>query len=316
MVLKIFTLIFIICLIPIQNTGIVNKSIFIDSNDSIFVITDKARKAGLIRPTSFLITAFVYKNFYKIKTGEFFVAKDCTIFDVFKKIKKGDVVIRKLTIPEGFSVFQVKQRLNSNKYLKGNVIDQDFMILPDTYNYSYGTKRQDILNSMKNHFSKSINKLLIQYKLPKILNNKDELIILASIVEKETSIPDERPLIASVFLNRLNRGMKLQSDPTVIFAITNGEKIIKLSKKDLKFPSPFNTYYIKGLPPKPICCPGIESIKSILNPTKSDYLYFVADGKGGHSFSFTYKEHLKNIKKWKILNLSVMTTQDKSVKVD
>lgn len=281
-----------------KKAGIEDKSIFIDPGDSVFCIAKKAFDIGLDYPTTFIITAFLYKLFFKIKTGEYLIKTNDSIIDFFKKNYKFDVVYRKLTIIEGLSTFEVRKLINETTYLKCDLIVEDAITLPETYTYTYGMKKSEIFNQMKNAMSKTLNDLIKDNSFKNsILKNKDEVLILASIVEKETGVEAERPLVASVFLNRLKIGMRLQSDPTTIFAITKGESKIKLCKEDLKNKSQYNTYYASGLPPKPICCPSKASIQAVLNPIDSKFLYFVANKEGAHVFSETYKEHLKNIKK-------------------
>ena len=177
--------------------------------------------------------------------------------------------------------------------------DIDDTIVADTYNYQITDSAEKILNDIRKISNDFSQKIWSERDQTIPLNSVNEIFILASIVEKETSVKDEKPIISGVFFNRLNKNMRLQSDPTVIFAITEGKYKLKrkLTRKDLKFKSVHNTYVNKGLPPKIIGFPGKDSLLSVTFPKKSDLLYFVSKNKGGeHYFSSNYKQHLKNIK--------------------
>ena len=236
----------------------------------------------------------------KLKYGEFLFEKSNSIYDVTKKLVDGDVVYRKLTIVEGSYKYQLLKNLKEidpNSSLEYN--DLSDLIVADTYNYQITDSAEKILHNIKkisNDFSQKIWSERDQTIPIKSIN---EMFILASIVEKETSIKDEKPIISGVFFNRLNKKMRLQSDPTVIYAITEGKYRLKrkLTRKDLKLKSIHNTYVNKGLPPKIIGFPGKDSLLSTSLPNKSDLLYFVSKNQGGeHYFSSDYKQHLKNIK--------------------
>jgi UPF0755 protein len=182
-----------------------------------------------------------------------------------------------------------------------DVVPSEGTIFPETYTFSKGKKRMDLVNEAKS---------MMRAKLKDVWDNRDEglpyknineMLIMASIIEKETGINDERAKVASVFVNRLKKGMLLQTDPTVIYAITEGMQNFgrSLTRKDLKVDSPYNTYKYAGLPPTPICNPGFESIYAAAHPADTDYLYFVANGQGGHNFARTLSEHNKNVAHWK-----------------
>ena len=198
---------------------------------------------------------------------------------------------------------EVIDKIDMTTGLEGNIINfpKEGEILPNTYYFSWGEKKQKIIDLMKNSMKKTLNN---QWKKrsPEIsINNMRDAVILASIIEKETSLSDEKTVVSSVFHNRLKIGMRLQSDPTVIYGINEKkiDKIKNLKGEDTKIFTRYNTYMIKGLPPGPISNPGLDSIYAALNPKKTNYLYFVANGKGGHYFSSSYSEHLKNIKRWR-----------------
>lgn len=238
----------------------------------------------------------------KLKAGEFLIEPNMSLLNILEKISSGKVVMHKITIPEGLSSYQIVKLINDNEFLVGNI---DFevaegSVLPETYTFYKGAKKEDIIKQAQKAMKDSLQKIWDDRTDNLPLKSKEELLVLASIIEKETGINSEREKVSSVFVNRLNKGMLLQTDPTVIYALTLGKTELKrsLKRKDLQVDSPYNTYKYAGLPPKPICNPGTEALKAAANPIKSPYFYFVADGDGGHNFSKTLTEHNQNIQKW------------------
>lgn len=177
-------------------------------------------------------------------------------------------------------------------------------LLPETYSFIRGDSRDSVVKRAKKAMSNLKNKVWNERSDRVPLKSPEEMIVLASIIEKETGIPEERGLVAAVFANRLIKGMKLQTDPTVIYALTKGKAELdrQLTRKDLEIDSPYNTYKYYGLPPAPICNPGRDAIEAAVNPEFSDYLYFVASGNGGHNFAKSLNEHLSNVQSWKKKN--------------
>tara|TARA_A100001011_G_scaffold400591_1_gene516611 strand:- start:4853 stop:5683 length:831 start_codon:yes stop_codon:yes gene_type:complete len=236
----------------------------------------------------------------KLKFGEFIFEKSNSIYDVTEKLANGDVVFRKLTIIEGsykYDLLNILKEIDPKSSLEYD--DVSDLIVADTYNYQITDSAEKILSNIVKVSSDFSSKIWLERDITIPLKSINEMFVLASIVEKETSIKDERPLISGVFYNRLNKKMRLQSDPTVIYSITQGKHKLKrnLTRKDLKFKSVHNTYVNKGLPPSIIGFPGKESLLSTTLPKKSDLLYFVAKNKEGeHYFSSNYKQHLENIK--------------------
>ena len=197
------------------------------------------------------------------------------------------------------------QIIAENEFLTGNISAEvkDGDLLPETYTFTRGDSRDSIITQAKNAMAETIEKAWENRDEFIPIKNKKELLTLASIIEKETAIEEERRLVASVFVNRLKKRMRLQTDPTVIYALTLGQSDLGrlLTRKDLQIDSPYNTYKYYGLPPSPICNPGRASLEAAANPELSDYLYFVANGSGGHNFAKSLKEHNANVAYWKKL---------------
>lgn len=240
-----------------------------------------------------------------IQAGEYSIPPNSSPLTIINMMKKGDVVIRKITIPEGFTTHQIIGLVQSDQILAGEIKatykEGDF--LPNTYFYTLGDTKQEILNKMHQALTEALDNLWPSRSQNIPLKDYQQVLTLASIVEKETKFDDERTLVASVFYNRLKLGMRLQADPTTIYAITQGKYILErpLTKKDLQIISPFNTYTAAGLPPSPIANPGIDSIKAVLNPAITNYLYFVANSEGKHTFSAKLVDHNKHVKSYRKL---------------
>ena len=239
----------------------------------------------------------------KIKYGEFYIEGRNSIYNVTNKLANGQKVYRKITLIEGsskYDLLKILKEIDPKSSLK--LYDIPDMIVADTYNYTVTDDSRRILDYMIKT-SKRFSENIWEERNEEIpLNKISEMHILASIVEKESALKSEKDKIAGVFFNRINLGMRLQSDPTVEFAITMGEKKLdrKLLRKDLKIDSEYNTYMISGLPPSIICFPGKDSLVAVSKPYKSDFLYFVSKRRNGeHFFSTTYKEHLKRIREVK-----------------
>ncbi len=236
----------------------------------------------------------------QIKAGEYAFFGELSLKDVAHRLTDGDVIMRTVTIPEGKALAEIKKILLDNPYLTGDItLDlSEGEILPETYHFSRGESRNSILKKAKQAMLYELEKVFEGRDANSPLKSPKELLILASIVEKETGIPSERGKVASVFVNRLNLGMKLQTDPTVIYAVTNGQMNLgrPLYRKDLTIDSPYNTYRYPGLPPEPICSPGREALYAAAHPEMTNFLYFVADGvTGGHRFAKNLTEHNRNV---------------------
>lgn len=270
---------------------------------SLKKIADFLHKQGIIAsPSIFVLGVRASGNTHKIKSGEYSIPRRASAKMVMDILVSGQTYIRRVVIPEGLTSAQIVEILNNAKGLVG-IISQtpkNGTLLPETYHYSYGDTKEGIIVRMQNAMKRVIDAEWEKRADNLPLKSKQEAIILASIVEKETSKDAERAMVAGVFINRLNKKMRLQSDPTVIYAVTDGRLDLNrsLKKKDLKIQHPYNTYVIPALPAGPIGNPGKEAIKAVLNPAQTDALYFVATGRGGHAFAKTLKEHNKNIQNW------------------
>jgi UPF0755 protein len=232
----------------------------------------------------------------RVYTGEYTINNRETVYSFISRMFQGDTVIRKIIIPEGYTVQMIIEKLNNEDSLRGVIekIPEEGSLFPSTYFYKKNDNRNSIIQKMKNEMERVIRELFPK-KTEKYIR---DTIIMASIIEKETRVARERPLIASVFKNRIKKNMRLQSDPTVIYALSNeyGKIDHPLTRRELLFESPYNTYRNKGLPPSPICCPSRESIMSVLNPTETNYLYFVAKNDDSHVFTNDYEAHVRNIR--------------------
>ena len=239
-----------------------------------------------------------------LRAGEFSFAAGLSARDVAKQIANGQSVQRKLTVPEGLSLAQIIKLVNNAPGLIGKVELKSMVegsLFPDTYFYVWGDTRKALISKMENLMKRAVKEQWDNLSSRSMLKTKAELKILASIIERETGVKAERARISAVFQNRLRRGMRLQSDPTVIYALTGGRRPLnrRLSYKDLKKTSPYNTYLHHGLPPTPIASPGYQSLKAAAQPLVTEELFFVADGMGGHAFARTLDDHNRNVAKWR-----------------
>lgn len=241
----------------------------------------------------------------RLRPGEYEFPPQLTILDVIAILQSGKTIVHKLAIPEGLTSTEIVNIIKAEPLMNGDIptIPPEGSLLPETYFFNHGDTRENIIARMKKDAEETLSSLWEQRKPNLPFASPNEARTLASIVEKETGKASERQRIAGVFINRLRHGMKLQSDPTVIYALTQGQKTLgrPLTYADLGFSSPYNTYDVKGLPPNPIANPGRAALEAVLNPEENDYLYFVADGSGGHVFAKTLDEHNANVARWRKL---------------
>jgi len=238
-----------------------------------------------------------------MKAGEYLFPAGVSPMNAAKILQNGKTVIRRMTVAEGLSSAEVINILRRTEGLTGQMSPppEEGSLLPETYHFSFGDTRQDMVSRMKTAQRKLLSSLWSDRSEGLPINTPRDAVILASIVEKETGRKGERSRVAAVFLNRIRKKMRLQSDPTIVYGITRGRRPLgrKLSRKDLKTETPYNTYIIKGLPPTPIANPGRDALRAVLQPDVTDELYFVADGTGGHVFSSTLEQHNRNVARWR-----------------
>ncbi len=280
-------------------------------------IADRLAAEGVISDRLIFKTSIFYfmrvKGEKTLKAGEYQFDKHATMRQVLDTLVDGKSVQYRVTFPEGWTSQQIVKRLEANPELDGPVpeIPPEGSLLPDTY--SFGTKdtKGDIVQRMQVAQEKFLAKVWEERDPDIMVQTPEEAVILASIVEKETGVAEERPRIASVFHNRLRKRMRLQSDPTIIYGLFGGEGMRDhpITKEELQRETPYNTYKIDGLPPTPIGNPGRAAIEAVLKPAKTDDIYFVADGTGGHVFSTTLAEHNRNVAKWRKIEREIRARQ-------
>ncbi|KCZ62808.1 hypothetical protein L53_09530 [Hyphomonas sp. L-53-1-40] len=240
-----------------------------------------------------------------IKTGEFVIEPHASVADVMDILIEGKAVLHKITLPEGRTTAQLLKLIEVDPVLTGDMPDEDIAegaLLPDTYLFQRGTTRAELVERMRKAQADMLEGLWPRRAEGLPISTPGEAVILASVVEKETGIAGERPQIAGLFVTRLKRGMRLESDPTIIYGISRGEPLYNrrgerrtLYRSEIDRKTDWNTYQIDGLPKTPICNPGREAIAAVLNPDETGHIFFVADGKGGHLFAKTLAEHNRNV---------------------
>lgn len=240
-----------------------------------------------------------------LKAGEYAIPAGATMRDVMNILISGKSIMYPLTIPEGLTVKQIFDRISTDQTLVGDMpkeMPPEGSLFTDTLNFTRGTTRSEIIDRMIASQKKLVDEAWAKRNPDLPIKDKNEFVTLASIVEKETGIASERPHVASVFINRLKKGMRLQSDPTIIYGLFGGAgkpSDRPIFKSDIEKPTPYNTYVINGLPPTPIANPGKAALEAVANPLDTEDLYFVADGTGGHVFAETLQEHNANVRKWR-----------------
>nr|WP_250812838.1 endolytic transglycosylase MltG [Neorhizobium tomejilense] len=251
------------------------------------------------------VTATYLRKGETLKAGEYEIKARASMKDIMGILESGKSILYSVVMPEGLTVRQMMLRLAEDTVLEGDLpseLPAEGSLRPDTYKFSRGSKRADIIQQMRVAQQKMVDQIWERRDPDLPIKTKEEFVVLASIVEKETGKEDERAHVASVFINRLQRGMRLQSDPTIVYGIFGGEgkpSDRPIFKSDLAKQTPYNTYQIKGLPPTPISNPGRAALEAVANPWRTKDLYFVADGTGGHVFAATLEEHNANVRRWR-----------------
>ncbi len=263
-------------------------------------IADLLQREGVIdQPYVFMGGVIALKARGELKYGEYQFTKNSSVADVVDTITEGKVIQHAVTVPEGLTSEQIVARLLENDGLAGQIkeIPREGTLLPETYRFTRGMTREQIIQRMQQAHRRVLQEVWERRMQDLPVKTPEQLVTLASIVEKETGRPDERTRVAAVFVNRLKSRMRLQSDPTIIYGLTGGKGSLgrPILKSEIEQPTPYNTYVVDGLPPGPIANPGRASLEAAANPARTKELYFVADGTGGHVFSENYTEHQKNV---------------------
>lgn len=279
-------------------------TVIVPRGAGVAAIAESLAGAGVIADAeTFRLGVRLFADARALQAGEYAFAPGSSMAEVAALIASGQTVVHRLTVPEGLTSVEVVALLQGAEPLDGEIaeVPPDGSLLPETYHFHRGDSREAILERMRQSMQEALAELWPARAEDLPLNSPEEALILASIVEKETGVDSERALVAGVFVNRLKKGMPLQSDPTVVYGITEGKAPLgrALTRKDLALATDYNTYQIAGLPPGPIANPGRAALEAVLQPAETEYLYFVAAGDGGHAFARTLDEHNANVAKWR-----------------
>lgn len=280
------------------------KPVVVPHGGTATVAAALVQEGVLAEPWLFRLAAFVTGGDRALHAAEFAFPPHASLARVLLILRTARPVQHHLTIPEGLTAQQIAAILNHAEAATGTAGNiEEGSVLPQTYDYEYGASREALLNRARAAMEKELAAAWANRDPSLRLTSPQEALILASIVERETAKPEERPHVAAVYLNRLRQGMKLEADPTVAYAASNGSGVLDhpLTRADLRRDDAFNTYRFSGLPPGPICAPGADSIRAVMHPTDSDDLFFVADGTGGHVFSRAYSAHDAAVARYRAL---------------
>jgi UPF0755 protein len=281
---------------PLEADKVVN----IPPRKGIRDIADILIQEGVIdHPWTFVVSATLAKSHDDLKFGEYQFTKQASLHDVINTLTDGKVVQHQIAIPEGLTSQQIVQRLMDNDALSGNIkeMPNEGTLLPESFRYPRGYPREQVIQRMQKEQARVVQDVW-ERRMPDLpVRTPQQLVVLASIVEKETGRADERSRVAAVFVNRLKQKMKLQSDPTIIYGLVGGKGTLgrPILKSEIEQHTNYNTYVIEGLPPGPIANPGRAALEAVANPARTKELYFVADGTGGHTFSETLEQHQKAV---------------------
>ncbi|VTZ49726.1 Endolytic murein transglycosylase [Methylocella tundrae] len=281
-----------------------DKVLYIVPGTDVPEIISELEHEGIIdSPFALNVALLVEGNRSKVKAGEYLFKQGASLREVMDTLVSGKQVLHAITIPEGLTTQQIVERLQENDVLIGDVRDlpKEGTLMPDTYKVVRGASRADLIRKMQDDQKKVVDQIWARRANNLPLHSPYELVTLASIVEKETGKADERSRVASVFMNRLAKRMRLQSDPTIVYGLVGGKGTLGrgITRVELEKPTPYNTYMIDGLPPGPIANPGRAALEAVANPSRTQDLYFVADGTGGHVFAETLDQHARNVQRWR-----------------
>lgn len=283
-----------------------DTTVLIKPNTGIQEIADLLERRGIVSDARiFWIGVSAYRNDSKLKAGEYAIKASASMYDIMEVLKSGKSVLYSLTIPEGLTVEQAFERIGENDVLTGDLpahTPPEGSMATDTMRFTRGATREEIVKKLVADQQKLVDEIWARRADNLPIKTVDEFVTLASIVEKETGRADERSRVAAVFVNRLKKKMRLQSDPTIIYGLFGGKgkpQDRPIYQSDLDKPTPYNTYLINGLPPTAIANPGRAALEAVANPSQTDDLYFVADGSGGHVFAATLDEHNENVARYR-----------------
>jgi UPF0755 protein len=302
------------------------RTIVVPKGEGRIAIAERLEKEGIITNRWTFIGGHLMQSLFgakktpELKAGEYEIKDHASMRQIMDILAEGKSILYKVTVPEGLTSQQIVERLKGEVNLTGEVTKApaEGTLLPDTYQFSKGASRQEIVDRMQGDMQKHLAKLWEKHNPELPLHSAEEAVTFASIVEKETGKPEERDRVAAVFYNRLKKGMRLQSDPTIIYGITGGQGTLGrgLTKTEIDTKTPYNTYQINGLPPGPIANPGKAALEATFNPAKTNDLYFVADGSGGHAFSETLKDHNSAVQKWRDVEKQAKAAVGKAAEPD
>lgn len=282
-----------------------DRTIIIAPGASLDAIATLLKRHGVIeRGWIFNGGVQAYKMASKLQAGEYLFPAGISMREAMEMMVEGRAVFHTVTIPEGWTSAQIVERLNEDPVLIGEIRDvpPEGSLLPETYRFTRGMTRAGMVEKMRLAQEKALADVWARRDADLPVKTPEELVILASIVEKETGKADERPRVAGVFVNRLNKGWKLESDPTILYGLHGGsawQRSRTILRSEKNAPNRYNTYQIQGLPPGPIANPGRKAMEAVANPSRTNDFFFVADGTGGHVFAETLDEHQRNVQRWR-----------------
>ena len=294
-----------------------STSVLIQAGSDLDSISAQLERHNVIDNPFIFSTAvrFFYKAEDKLRAGEYLFEANASMEKVLEDLLSGRSVLHALTFPEGWTSQAIVDKLNADSVLTGEIktVPPEGSLMPETYKFTRGATREQMIEQMKRAQSRAVEDLWARRAPGLPIETQEEFVTLASIVEKETGKADERPRVASVFINRLREGMRLQSDPTVLYGLFGGKgrpADRPIYQSDLDKQTPYNTYQVAGLPPTPIANPGRAALEAVANPSRTEELYFVADGTGGHVFATNLEEHNRNVARWRQIRAAQEQAQE------
>ncbi|MBN9064713.1 MAG: aminodeoxychorismate lyase [Rhizobiales bacterium 65-9] len=302
----------------VERPGPLQSDKVLSVRGGVWDIAEQLAQEGVIAsPYAFMFTHFTRSHGEHLKAGEYMFKPRMTIPQVVSLLLEGKSILHSISIPEGLTSEQIVGRLVESDVLTGEIRETppEGSLLPDTYRVERGMSRSRLIAQMQEGQRKALNEIWAR-RSPEIpVRSARELVVLASIVEKETGRADERPRVAGVFINRINKRMKLQSDPTIVYGLVGGRGTLGrgITRAEIDRATPYNTYVIEGLPPGPIANPGRAAMEAVANPSRTKDLYFVADGTGGHVFAETLDQHNRNVVRWRQVERARANPDEKPV---